>query len=98
MVITLKANNSSVNERKMNSFPTSKGVGMHISKAGDEETEDVVVDGDDTAAFGQPQFNENDIQSAAAEHSSQEEGKACKQLCPTLSIVVNNNEYVAMQV
>ncbi|KAK4010297.1 hypothetical protein OUZ56_019442 [Daphnia magna] len=50
------------------------GVGMHISKAGDEETEDVVVDGDDTAAFGQPQFNENDIQSAAAEHSSQEEG------------------------
>lgn len=52
-----------------------QGVGMHICKAGDEETEDVVVDGDDTAAFGQPQFNEHDIQTAAADHSSQEEGK-----------------------
>ena len=51
-----------------------QGVGMHICKAGDEETEDVVVDGDDTAAFGQPQFNEHDIQTAAADHSSQEEG------------------------
>ncbi|EFX73016.1 hypothetical protein DAPPUDRAFT_325740 [Daphnia pulex] len=50
------------------------GVGMHICKAGDEETEDVVVDGDDTAAFGQPQFNEHDIQTAAADHTSQEEG------------------------
>lgn len=48
---------------------------MHICKAGDEETEDVVVDGDDTAAFGQPQFNEHDIQTAAADHTSQEEGK-----------------------
>lgn len=47
---------------------------MQICKAGDEETEDVVVDGDDTAAFGPTQFNENDIQSAAADHSSHDEG------------------------
>ncbi len=48
---------------------------MQICKAGgDEETEDVVVDGDDTATFGPTQFNENDIQSAAADHSSHEEG------------------------
>lgn len=47
---------------------------MQICKAGDEETEDVVVDGDDTAAFGPTQFNENDIQTAAADHSSHDEG------------------------
>lgn len=52
-----------------------KGVGMQICKTGgDEETEDVVVDGDDTATFGPTQFSENDIQSAAADHSSHEEG------------------------
>ncbi len=40
---------------------------MHISKtAGDEETEEVVVDGDDTAAFGPSQFAEADIHAAAA--------------------------------
>jgi len=43
------------------------GVGMQICKStGDEETEDVVVDGDDTATFGASQFHENDIQSAVA--------------------------------
>ena len=40
---------------------------MQICKStGDEETEDVVVDGDDTATFGASQFHENDIQSAVA--------------------------------
>ena len=47
---------------------------MQICKTGDEETEDVVVDGDDTAAFGPTQFSETDIQSAAADHSSHDEG------------------------
>ena len=50
------------------------GVGMQVCKTGDEETEDVVVDGDDTAAFGPTQFNENDIQAATADQSSQAEG------------------------
>ena len=52
-------------------------VGMQVCKTsggGDEETEDVVVDGDDTAAFGPSQFNENDIQSAAADQMSTDEG------------------------
>ena len=49
---------------------------MQVCKAGagDEETEDVVVDGDDTAAFGPSQFNENDIQSAAADQMSTDDG------------------------
>lgn len=43
------------------------GVGMQVCKtAGDEETEEVVVDGDDTAAFGPAQFAEGDIHSAVA--------------------------------
>lgn len=45
---------------------------MQISKATcDEETEDVVVDGDDTATFGVNQFDEADIQSAVAAASSE---------------------------
>jgi hypothetical protein len=49
---------------------------MQVCKAGggDEEAEDVVVDGDDTAAFGQSQFSENDIQSAAADQMSTDDG------------------------
>ena len=52
------------------------GVGMQVCKSGDEETEDVVVDGDDTATFGPSQFGENDILSAT-EHSSRDEGTKC---------------------
>ena len=55
-------------------FYLCKGVGMHVCKAGDEETEDVVVDGDDTATFGPAQFHEGDVASAV-ESSSSEEGK-----------------------
>ena len=53
---------------------------MQVCKAGagDEETEDVVVDGDDTAAFGPSQFNENDIQSAAADQMSTDDGNRLK--------------------
>ena len=50
---------------------------MQICKStGDEEMEDVVVDGDDTATFGPSQFHETDIQSAvaASETSSVDEG------------------------
>lgn len=51
--------------------------GMQVCKVGDEENEDVVVDGDDTAAFGASQFTEADIQAAAAEHFApvSEDGK-----------------------
>ena len=45
---------------------------MQISKATcEEETEDVVVDGDDTATFGINQFDETDIQSAVAAAASE---------------------------
>lgn len=63
---------------------------MQICKAGDEETEDVVVDGDDTATFGPTQFSENDIQSAAADHSSHDEGKT---LLPLNYDVMSPTEY-----
>lgn len=52
---------------------------MQICKVGDEENEDVVVDGDDTATFGPSQFAESDIQMAAAEQCSlAEDGKLFK--------------------
>ena len=45
---------------------------MQISKTTcDDEMEDVVVDGDDTATFGVSQFDENDIQSAVAAASEE---------------------------
>jgi len=48
------------------------GIRMQISKATcEEETEDVVVDGDDTATFGINQFDETDIQSAVAAAASE---------------------------
>lgn len=56
------------------------GAGMQVcNKAtGDEEMEEVVVDGDDTAAFGPSQFSENDIHSAADVTSSSNDD--CKSL------------------
>jgi len=48
------------------------GIRMQISKTTcDDEMEDVVVDGDDTATFGVSQFDENDIQSAVAAASEE---------------------------
>jgi len=54
------------------------GVGMLVCKTQnhDEETEEVVVDGDDTATFGPTQYAESDVAAAAgaAEPSPQDQG------------------------